>query len=87
MTRADLPDEALVFDPADLDVALIGVTLGQPGRTPVAVYDYDRLVAAFIDTGMEYEDAVEWIDFNVLGAWLGEATPLVMLAGSAGSTR
>lgn len=25
--------------------------------------------------GMTYEDAQEYYDFNVVGAWVGEATP------------
>jgi hypothetical protein len=27
------------------------------------------------EPGMSYEDAVEWMEFNVVGAWMGEHTP------------
>ena len=26
--------------------------------------------------GMTHEEAIEWMDFNVTGAWLGETTPI-----------
>ena len=25
--------------------------------------------------GMEYEEAIEFFDFNIKGAWMGEGTP------------
>jgi len=28
--------------------------------------------------GMSWEDAVEFFDFNTVGAWVGEQTPLIM---------
>ena len=32
------------------------------------VYDYDRMIECFMsDSHMNYEEAIEWIDFNVLG--------------------
>ena len=26
--------------------------------------------------GMTYKEAVEWMEFNVVGAWVGETTPI-----------
>ena len=26
--------------------------------------------------GMSYEDAIEFFDFNMIGAWVGEFTPI-----------
>ena len=28
------------------------------------------------DAGMTYEDSVEWIDFNTIGAYVGKNTPV-----------
>ena len=28
--------------------------------------------------GWTYEEAVEWMDFNVVGAWMGEGTPMFL---------
>ena len=57
-----------------LDAAVIGIALR--GTKPVAVYDYDLMVAAFMQNdGWTRDDAVEWIEFNVTGAFVGAGTP------------
>jgi hypothetical protein len=28
---------------------------------------------------MDFEDAVEFVEFNILGAWVGENTPIVVM--------
>ena len=43
---------------------------------PLAMYSADKVIAAFVDGGMDEEEAQEWFDFNVIGAWLGEGTPV-----------
>ena len=60
------------------DEAIVG--LGHRcGCESVVVYDYDKLVDVFIQQGMEEEESIEWIDFNILGAWIGEDTPIVLM--------
>ena len=60
------------------DEAIVG--LGHRcGCDTVVVYDYDKLVDVFIQQGMEEEESIEWIDFNILGAWIGEDTPIVLM--------
>ena len=39
------------------------------------VYDYDKCLQILEDQGMDREGAIEYFDFNVLGAWVGEKTP------------
>lgn len=78
MTRAELPEDLLVFDPAELDDAIIGISADQPGRQSVVVYDYDKLVEIYTRLGMSEADAEEWLQFNTLGAWLGEGTPIIL---------
>lgn len=40
------------------------------------VYDYDDCVKILMDRdGMTWEEAVEYLEFNVLGAYVGEETP------------
>lgn len=46
----------------------------------IAVYSYDKMVDVLVSRdGMEYEDACEYLDFNVLGAWVGPQTPIVVV--------
>lgn len=44
--------------------------------TVVAVYNYDKAVQVFMDMGMDYEAAVEYLEFNVIGSHIGEQTPI-----------
>ena len=48
------------------------------GNEDVAVYDYQKLVQVFIEVGMTEEEAVEWIDFNIAGAYIGEGIPIIV---------
>lgn len=71
-----IDESALLIDGAD--AALLGFT-NRVNSPLLAVYDYDKLVNVFIDDGMSYEDAVEWVDFNIVGAWLGDQTPIIVM--------
>ena len=57
-----------------LEDAFIGVSCGfGPSK---AIYDWDKCVDVFMNRDkMTYEEAVEWIDYNVTGAYFGEQTP------------
>lgn len=48
------------------------------GSEPVLVYDYDKLVKIFEKQGMRQDEAIEWVDFNILGAYIGEDTPIIL---------
>ena len=42
-----------------------------------AVYDYDKCLDILLNRdGMSPEQADEYMQFNVVGAWLGDATPI-----------
>lgn len=70
--------EAILWD--GLDDALVGVAR-RCGQPTLAVYDYEKCIEVFMrgDPGMTYEDAVEWIEFNVVGGWIGEMTPVMLV--------
>jgi len=63
------------------DEACIGKARRCGMSEEVAVYDYYKLLAVFEEQGMTFEDAVEWIEFNLLGAWIGEQTPIIFYPG------
>lgn len=62
------------------DAALLG-PLCRCGQPTLAAYSYQKGVEVLMrpddqgSPGMSYEDAIEWMDFNVVGAWVGENTP------------
>ena len=55
------------------DDALVGCTYG---ANVVAVYDINKMIEILMAESMNYEDAVEFLDYNVVGAYVGEKTPL-----------
>jgi hypothetical protein len=70
----DINPEALLCD--GFDEAIIGmaerINLG-----PVVAYDVDKMIDIMIKRdGMTYEEAIEYFDYNILGAWMGENTPV-----------
>lgn len=66
--------EALLAE--GFDAALIGFVEGA-GRDAVALYDREKCIEILMTRdGMSYSDALEYFDFNVIGAYMGEHTPL-----------
>ena len=70
---AEANPEALTAD--GFEDAYIGICLRF--NTAVAAYDYDKCIDVLMKRdGMSYEEAVECFEFNTLGAWVGEGTPV-----------
>lgn len=67
----------------DLEDALIGICyrFGQP---PLAAYSKSKIIDIYVNRdGMTYEEAVEFFEYNVLGAWVGDNTPVFIEEGAA----
>jgi len=66
-------EDALVMD--GYDDCVIGI-LERFGMEPIVLYDKDKIIDKLIDGGCDgYEGAVEYYEFNQLGAWVGDKTP------------
>lgn len=72
---AELNPEALTAD--GFEDAIIGVTVNHH-HPVVVVYDYRKCVETLVSQGLSEEDAVEHLDFNTLGAYVGKNGPLYM---------
>ena len=58
--------------------ALIG--LGWQHTKLIAIYDYEKCVEILIlREEMTHEEAIEWMEYNVVGAYVGEYTPIFMM--------
>ena len=69
-------DEVLAFADGH-DDAIVGVA----NRDGVTVVVYDaRLILDVLQTrdGMERDEAQEFFEFNIAGAWIGEQTPIFL---------
>jgi hypothetical protein len=66
---------AILFD--GCDSALIGYG-SRIDMEPVAIYSYRLLVQSFIEQGMDEDDASEYVEYNIVGLWAGERTPIIV---------
>jgi hypothetical protein len=68
----------LFFD--GLQDALMGTSdtwMPDGSKAMRAVYSGEKMIEVFMAQGMTEDEAVEWISFNVEGAYVGEQTPIV----------
>ena len=73
--RSEVAEGALLAD--GFEDALIGY--GYQFNYPIAVYSRKRCINILMDDGIiEYEEATEYFDFNVAGAYVGESTPVFL---------
>tara|TARA_R100000935_G_scaffold48141_1_gene72471 strand:+ start:432 stop:650 length:219 start_codon:yes stop_codon:yes gene_type:complete len=64
MLKADGFDEAIIG---------IGSRCGQPD---IIAYDVSKCIKILMDQNMTEEEAIDYFEFNVVGAWMGEETPI-----------
>jgi len=57
------------------DDAIVGVGNVFGGKL-CAIYDTDLVLKQCMKDGMEYDEALEFFDFNIAGAYVGEQTPI-----------
>jgi len=55
----------------NFDDAVVGIEV----NTFRLVYSIDKMIA-ILTKDMSYEDAIEYLDFNVFSAYVGERTPI-----------
>lgn len=69
------PDESFLTVDGFED-CLIGVA-ERFGGLLVLAYDKDKILKKMVDRdGMTWEEATEYFDYNIVGAWVGEKTPI-----------
>lgn len=85
MTREEINEHLEAMGESTLlmdgfDEAFIGFSrrINEP---VLAVYDYDKMVDVLVKRdGLGYDEAVEYIDYNCVGAWVGEQTPIIVMS-------
>ena len=55
------------------DDCIIGVS-ERFGQEAILVYDKDKIIKSLMKD-MTEEEALEYFDFNIIGAWVGDKTP------------
>jgi len=70
-------DKTMLFD--GFEKAFLGILRRCGQSIPIAIYDYGRCMDILMERdGMEEDEAVEWIEHNSIGAWVGEGTPAML---------
>lgn len=70
------------------DSALLGIAIvwqrhesGGAERVETLVYDGERIVTTLCEqSGLSYDEALEYISFNIEGAYVGKDTPIIVWA-------
>ncbi|NBW23616.1 MAG: hypothetical protein EBR82_88300 [Caulobacteraceae bacterium] len=68
------PDEKILLSDG-FDRAFVGIGRIFSGPS-VAVYDKSMVITILRESGMKPDEAYEYFDFNVAGAYVGEKTPM-----------
>ena len=71
----DVGEELMFWE--GLDDAIVGTTLNKDCAT-IVVYDHDKCIQCLMEHGMNHIDAIEFFDYNILGAYIGELTPEII---------
>lgn len=80
MTRDEIAEnypELLCLDPAYFDEAILGVASRM--NTVAVCYSESKIIEILMrEDGMDYDEAIEYYQFNILGSWVGEHTPVYL---------
>mgnify|MGYP006057431325 CR=1 FL=1 len=70
----DIVPDALICD--GYDEAIIGLA-ERKGMGPVVAYNKEKIIEILMQRdGMSYNDAIEFFEYNIIDAWVGEMTPV-----------
>tara|TARA_Y100000034_G_C6740087_1_gene328369 strand:+ start:122 stop:379 length:258 start_codon:yes stop_codon:yes gene_type:complete len=73
----DVNPEAQLAD--GFDDAILGMCV-QFGSEPVVAYDFNKCVEIIMERdGMKREEAIDFINFNIVGAYVGLSTPVFIM--------
>ena len=80
--RDDLVDlsgneEMLFVDPERFDAAIVGYVdrIGVPSLT---CYDKNKVIEILMEDDMSWEEAEEYYEYNIVGAYMGANTPVFL---------
>jgi hypothetical protein len=72
---AEIWDQDLLFmSEPEYDDAIIGV-MERAGGSPVIAYD-TQIILSVLERSMSAEEAQEFFEYNILGAYMGDKTPI-----------
>ena len=70
------PDEQILLLDG-FDDAFIGI--GNQFNKLIAIYDRNKCIEVLEESGMDVEGAIEYFEFNIQSAYVGEGTPIFLI--------
>jgi hypothetical protein len=67
----------LIVYPTGFEDCIVGVG-ERYGGPPVAVLDVAKMLAKMEKEGMTHDEALEYFEYNILGAYVGEESPVYL---------
>ena len=78
MIDRDLIEDMMIAD--GFDEAIIGYCYDMVASEDRVIYSFNKCVD-ILKRDMNEEEAIEYMEFNVIGAYMGKKTPLFMRTG------
>ena len=69
-------DDETILLADGLESAFMGV--GRQFHHPIAIYSYKKVIKILMRSKMSHEEAVEYFDYNIAGAFVGDQTPVFL---------
>ena len=74
---AEINPEAMMAD--GFDEAILGMCI-QFGTEPIVAYNYEKCISILMDRdGINRTDAIDFMEFNVIGSYVGLHTPVFIM--------
>ena len=75
-----MSDEPEILKIDDYDDCVVGIGQTWHGNMLVdrLIYDGEKMLDKMEENGMSREGALEYMDFNILCAYMGDSTPIVL---------
>ena len=74
--KQHMGEDEIILLADGLEHAFMGI--GRQFHLPVAIYSYKKTIKALMRQGMDHSEAVEYFDYNIAGAFVGDQTPVFL---------
>jgi len=75
LEKLDLEEEVIKIDGYDDCIVGIGFRFG---TGQILIYDTELIIKKLMKDNMSYEEAYEYMEFNMMGAYVGDKTPIFL---------
>lgn len=74
--KSHMGDDETILLADGLESAFMGI--GRQFHYPITIYSYKKVIKNLMRQGMDREEAIEYFDYNIAGAFVGDQTPVFL---------